>query len=508
MTLVDTVPEEYTQELTARLEQYVNKKDAIARLVARSATASAQPDRAATPDQHPDVAKWQGHAAFCLQQLSMWPGSGVALHLQQQEALLHITVNADLQSDPLLSSKAYSLLLQNLAMHPPAKLSAKSQGQPPELQTAAEGGLCWALFNHSSKPLLQDAQSPFPMLQQLVQNAVRLITGQGARSSSIGGGVASNNSSSKTAASQGQALLLLYVVQLLQADLLVRQVCFERYMALSQTAEQEAEKEEAASRAATVLQHSLLHRVMQVRPRTSAAAARTAATISLVPVPFWHTVLFVVMLVGRFSSCGAGCMHGSAHVSSSPPGQCIASVRSCTLTKTGSGPHLHDHGTWLQDDSVGGDSWRYLHESNRGKHQLVRDLLLLVASSGDAPTATAATRAQRAPAAAAAPAAPADADDDAIMQDVGAAAAAPAALGPTTAAAAAAAAAWAPAAGTVPERVPPVSAQELVQSARVLLLLLLQLYSSCEEAGVYGRGGEGRHHMQRLQGGAGQPNDR
>jgi hypothetical protein len=70
------------------------------------------------------------------------------------------------------------------------------------------------------------------------------------------------------------------------------------------------------------------------------------------------------------------------------------------------------------------------------------------------------------------------------------------------------AAVQAAAAGVVADQVPLVSPLELVQSARVLLLLLLQLYSGCEEAGVYGRGGEGRHHMQRLQGGGGQPNDR
>jgi hypothetical protein len=319
MTLVHTVPEDYTQELTARLEQYVNKKEAIARLVARSATASAQADSAGTTDQHPDVAKWQGHAAFCLQQLAMWPGSGVALHLQQQEALLHIMVNADLQSDPLLSSKAYSLLLQNLAMHPPAKLSANSQGQPPVLQTVAESGLCWGLFNHGSKPLLQDAQSPFTMLQQLVQNAVRLVTGEGARSSSSsGGGATSSNSSSKSAASQGQALLLLYVVQLLQADLLVRQVCFERYMALSQTAEQEAAKEEAASRAATVLQHSLLHRVMQVRCRALAWHLQRLLSLSA-----WFQCPFGILscVLWRW-------LHGSAaHLSSSQSGPCIASAR-------------------------------------------------------------------------------------------------------------------------------------------------------------------------------------
>lgn len=61
----------------------------------------------------------------------------------------------------------------------------------------------------------------------------------------------------------------------------------------------------------------------------------------------------------------------------------------------------------------------------------------------------------------------------------------------------------------VPQQQAPaaVSVQELIQSARVLLLLLLQLYSSCEEAGVYGKEGVGRHHMQRQTGG-GQPNDR
>lgn len=159
----------------------------------------------------------------------------------------------------------------------------------------------------------------------------------------------------------------------------------------------------------------------------------------------------------------------------------------------------------LQDDSVGGDSWRYMHESNKGKHQLVRDLLLLTACNPAAADATMSTPrpalSQQPAAAAATPAA--NGDSDAIMQDAGTPAAAnePAPCEPT-------AAVQATAAGVVPDQVPLVSALELVQSARVLLLLLLQLYSSCEEAGVYGRAGEGRHHMQRLQGGSGQPNDR
>jgi hypothetical protein len=115
------------------------------------------------------------------------------------------------------------------------------------------------MFNHSSKRLLPDAASPFPLLQQLLQNAVHLVTGSRPGSSS-----SSSCAKNTAAASQGQGLLLLYVVQLLQADLLVRQSAFERYMQLSQSLDNEAHKDKAVSRAQTVLQHSLLYRVMQV----------------------------------------------------------------------------------------------------------------------------------------------------------------------------------------------------------------------------------------------------
>jgi hypothetical protein len=140
---------------------------------------------------------------------------------------------------------------------------------------------------------------------------------------------------------------------------------------------------------------------------------------------------------------------------------------------------------------VGGDSWQY---SNKGKHQLVRDLVLLTCIADEASVqhsipAPASDTSAAAAAAAAAPGASTDGDQD--MQD-------------------AAAATAVNEAGVVEDAVGPVSPQELVQAARVLLLLLLQLYSSCEEVGMYGQatGGEGRRHMQRLQGGAGQPNDR
>lgn len=262
MTGIAAVPDEYLQELTAKMEGYVGKKEAIAKLLAKSRAAAA--DSSSTADQSSEVAKWQGAAAICLQQLAVWPGSGIALQLQQQEALLHIMANGDLHTDPMLASKAYTLLLQNLAQHPPARLSGSDSSQPPVLQNAVDrdSGLCWGMFNHQSKPLLQDAPTPFPLLQQLVQNAVRLVANPQARTSSSGGGASS--SSSRKGGSQGQALLLLHVVQLLQADLLVRQVAFERYMELAQTLETDAQKDQARSRAATVLQHSLLHRVMQV----------------------------------------------------------------------------------------------------------------------------------------------------------------------------------------------------------------------------------------------------
>lgn len=157
-------------------------------------------------------------------------------------------------------------------------------------------------------------------------------------------------------------------------------------------------------------------------------------------------------------------------------------------------------GLLVQNDSVGGDTWRYIQGSNKGRHQLVRDLVLLVSFYGDEAAAVAALAAPAgrgqapgaaAAAAAAAPAAAADAD----MTE---AAELPAAGRSEKATAAA----------DEVHHADPVCNQELVQAAQVLLLLILQLYSSCEEAGVYGRGGDGRHHMQRLQGGAGQPNAR
>lgn len=263
--LLRSVPDEYLQEFSAKCDAYVSRRDTIVRSAARKDRKA--PNGADPTGHHAETAKWQSGAAFCIQQLSMWPGSGISLQLQQQEALLHVMVNHDLHLDRQLSAKAYNLLLQHLATHPPVRISQvqpeNSQQQPPVLHCSASMGLSWDMFNHTSKPLLVEAPSPFPMLQQLVSNAVLLVE----RRSNSGGGTAHSNGAAPgiIQGSQGQALLFLYLVQLLQADLLVRHMAFERYMKLADTLQQEAQAAEACSRACTALQLSLLFRVMQVR---------------------------------------------------------------------------------------------------------------------------------------------------------------------------------------------------------------------------------------------------
>jgi hypothetical protein len=463
-----TVPEEYQQETSAKFDVYISKREAIAKQLARNRAAAeaSQGDKAGSTDQNTEVAKWQSNAAFCTEHFALWPGSGVVLQLQQQEALLHFVADADLHTDPMLAAEAYTLLLQNLAQHPPVKLVVSStRDQTPVLQCASNNDLCWIMFNHSSKRLLPDAASPFPLLQQLLQNALHLVTGSRPGS----------NSGARTAAaaSQGQALLLLYVVQLLQADLLVRQSAFERYMQLSQSLTNEGQRDKAISRGQTVLQHSLLYRVMQVS-LTEHVDRFMALHFELLSDVRWDSAVYTCSMSPALALLI--CMY--------PPSTHPPTHRLRTLIL-----HRTVAVNSLQDDSVGGDSWRFIPGSNKGKHQLVRDLLLLAATSGDDAYGSAVRKARNAAPAAAAGS---QTNGDVEMADANAAAAAAAA---DTAAAG-------------PDSAALVTAQALVQAGRVLLLLLLQLYSSCEEAGVYGRGGEGRHHMQRLQGGAGQPNDR
>lgn len=130
-----------------------------------------------------------------------------------------------------------------------------------------------------------------------------------------------------------------------------------------------------------------------------------------------------------------------------------------------------------QDDFVGGNAWGFVEEGAKGKHQLVRDLLLLASCSGGQAASPAPTRHSLV---------------QAMLDAHTAAAPAPAADAAAAAADAAHHAAAVDAAAAAP-----VTSLDLVAAGRRLLVLLLQLFSSCEEAGVYSSGAGSRHHMQR-----------
>lgn len=444
---VPSPPEEYLQDVLQKSEDYGKRTADVVRLIDQAeraaAAAAAGPGSAAaaaaeqaeeeedgdrsdghaqpgslTEQQRTRLLSWQSLAAFCVQQLGMWPGSGIALPHAQQELLLRVVAHHDLHLDAAISPRAHALLLQHLRDHPPAMLqpppagaAGSSSSQPPVLVCATLSGTCWDLgFGPGSTPVLPHAPSPFPLLQQLVRNAVLLVTG-------------GSGSQGPERSLQGEGLLLLYVVELLQADLLPRQAAFEQHRQLLRSLPSQVAKDEAARRAATVLQHSLLFRVMQV----------------------W-------VVGGKGALAPAAARFRPASESRLLP------------------PPLHND----QDDSIGGDTWRYLPGQHKGKHPLVRELLLLASCTGDDPQ----------------PAAPAGFAT--LRATLAASAEALGAAGSNPAAAMA----------------PPVAAADLVSAARRLLLLLLQLFSSCEEAGVYEAASSGRAHMQRSVAGAAQPNDR
>lgn len=113
--------------------------------------------------------------------------------------------------------------------------------------------------------------------------------------------------------------------------------------------------------------------------------------------------------------------------------------------------------------------WSDDADGRKGKHRLVRDLVLLVTTNLDTTI------------------------DNLASSTAPAAAAAAGSITPAPLAAAAAIAAANTATTTVLQ---PVSAVELVSAARQLLLLMLDLYSNCEAAGVYG-GGSALHSKQK-----------
>jgi hypothetical protein len=65
-------------------------------------------------------------------------------------------------------------------------------------------------------------------------------------------------------------------------------VAFERYMALGQSLENEVQAQEALRRAATVLQHSLLYRVMQVGRRHQHTQLRQTHVPKLLAYMCWR----------------------------------------------------------------------------------------------------------------------------------------------------------------------------------------------------------------------------
>uniref|UniRef100_A0A383WPY4 Uncharacterized protein n=1 Tax=Tetradesmus obliquus TaxID=3088 RepID=A0A383WPY4_TETOB len=237
-----------------------------------AAAAEADADAAATAaaDLQVLAERWQSRAAFVVHHLEAWAGSRVALQQQLQEMLMHIVINYDLHPDPRISVRAYNLLSQNLAAHPPLKPAAILQeGQPRQLLRSP---LSW---NPLARSALDDTKETadakerapmgfreifggarFSLLQSLVRNAVQLVTGN------------SNSSCYNVRppglpqASTGKALLLLWLVQLLQADAHVRLAVFEEHMASCKDRDAD-EVRRVKGRAASVLSESLLHKLMQ-----------------------------------------------------------------------------------------------------------------------------------------------------------------------------------------------------------------------------------------------------
>jgi hypothetical protein len=238
-----------------------------------AAAAEAEADAAATAaaDLQALAQRWQSRAAFVVHHLSAWAGSRVELQQQLQEMLMHIVINYDLHPDPCISVRAYQLLVQNLAVHPPLKPAAVLQeGQPRQLLRSA---LSWNPLARSALDDTKDAadakeRAPmgfkeifggvrFSLLQNHMRNAVQLVTGN---SNSACWNV---RPPGLQQASTGKALLLLWLVQLLQADVHVRLAVFEEHMVSCKGLEAD-EVKMVKSRAASVLSESLLYKLMRV----------------------------------------------------------------------------------------------------------------------------------------------------------------------------------------------------------------------------------------------------
>lgn len=287
---VRTVNQNYVEETNKQYEGYIKERTDRAAQLERAAEvqAAATPATAGLPlaaasmdfeAQDPTAdhnaalvaSRWQKKAAYCTDRMAVWAGSDVALQPSLQEQLTMITLNHHLHPDPTLSLKAYQLLLQNLQQHPPVRAAPTSEGEPYLLEVNDQ---CWHPLSRSLQTTaiaetilagpagtkaLAGLPTEFAMFQSLITNAVLLVTGN-ENSSNI-----SQRASSGSAPSQGKALVLLYLVQLLHSDANTRLAVFEQHMhsAAAGNLSQE-EVAEVLRRAATVLQHSVLYRLLAV----------------------------------------------------------------------------------------------------------------------------------------------------------------------------------------------------------------------------------------------------
>lgn len=293
---VRTVPHVYVEELVKTYGSYTDERGSKESQLERAAECRNNPVAATAPtpatagppsastsidldDSDPTAlhaaalvaSRWQKKAAYCVNTMAAWAGSHVALQSNLQEKLAAIMLNHRLHPDPLLSLRAYQLLLKNLQRHPPVKAVPLSEGQPYMLEVNEQ---CWHPLQSSAEKLpvaklvLADSANSkesfasaaaFVVFQDLVNNAVLMVTGN-ENSSNI-----THREPSGAKASQGKALLLLYLVQLLQADCNTRLAVFEQHMHSAAVGNLSFEEvEDIRRRAATALQHSLLYRIMEV----------------------------------------------------------------------------------------------------------------------------------------------------------------------------------------------------------------------------------------------------
>lgn len=290
-TSIKTVPQDYVEELIKHFGSYSDERLSKAKQLQRAADSRAEgskvatttPPTTATPaainmetdDWDASAAqaaeltalRWQKKAVYCVERLAAWAGTDVSLQSHLQEKLAHIVLNHRLHVDPLVSLKAYQLLLKNLQQHPPVKAVPAADAQPYLLEVNEH---CWDPLSRSTVGELIRADAAggkqsgtltgFEIVQDLVNNAVLLVTGNENISNVM------HREATGAVASQGKALLLLYIVQLLQADCNTRLAVFEQHM--HYVASSGADPEEAyelRGRAASLLQLSLLYRLIEVR---------------------------------------------------------------------------------------------------------------------------------------------------------------------------------------------------------------------------------------------------